>query len=208
MGWAWSSSFFVSDRQRRRGAAILSFALLAAAAASPAAAAKQKPFDVKVDVIYGPTPGSERFREEVEREVVRLLAESRCFRSAERVPEEGAAEGLMLRVTLGRAAERTRHEITLSGRDSPGRPPEDRRHETAHMEVRVGLSLSLLPDGRTVRERGFRAAQRYRPSYGEDGRYEVRRMLVERVARETVQFCCNGSIKRLKREIENAGKSD
>jgi len=155
-----------------------------------------------VDVAYGPHQGPESFREELERQLIRESRGAGCFTRT--IPARGAQEDeadLLLRVVIRELVQQTDHDLSITQRGSTYGPADESRRLTAKMEAEVDLQLLLLPESRSLRQRGFKAAEAYRPRMNEDPAYEVQLQMLDSIARSCRKFVCKGGVNRLRREI-------
>jgi hypothetical protein len=95
-------------------------------------------------------------------------------------------------------------ETTMADRHEERGMPNDKRPMVVTIEALVDLRLLALPDRVVVRSRNFREKGRFRPTYRDDPRYEVRLMVLETLARAARTLACKGAAKKLPREIERA----
>lgn len=184
-------------------------ALLAVACClgGPAAAGRKEaaPYDVVVRVEYEFRAGAESMREWAEREIVRELDESGCFRSVAGFDAEHPGQAdLLLRVVVENFEEKKQYETSLAQRDDPHTAPMDRLRYVASLEIWGHTELCTFPGRRPVRSRALHLTRGFRPLFGEDAEYEVRRLLIEALGDETRVWACKGARKKLPREIEQA----
>lgn len=186
----------------------VALAILAALlAAGPVLSGRKSPapYELAIEVAYGEQKGPESLREWAEREIVHEVDEAGCFSAARAFRFDGAAQSdLLVRVVLDEFEEHTEYEMTLAQRADPYAPPAERSGLIARLEVRGQIQMRTLPERHPVRQRVLHADRGYRPTFGEDAEYEVRRLLVEALAQDVRRWLCKGARKKLRDEVERA----
>lgn len=191
---------------RRRRPALAVLAVVAALVAGDVAlAATRRPvaLDLTFEVIWGDeSMGEESLREDVERQVLARLEQSACYASVVRArptagEEAGAPADLLFRLKLSDLEVREDWEVSIAERTSPNQPPGEAENRVlATIGFDVSMDLSLLPEAVSLRARDYRHEHGYRPlQQGEDPREEVRRLVIDDLARQATSFACKGATK-------------
>ncbi len=159
-----------------------------------------------VQVVYGEEVGSESLREQVELTIVRAIEQGQCYRLVERYDTDQQLEAdVALRVGIHNLEVREDYEASIAERTSPrtGGDPNLQRRVVATIAFDVRLEMFALPEAVLVRSRAYHHEEGYRPQHTEDARYEVRRKVIQELARDVRSFACK-SAKKLPREIARA----
>jgi hypothetical protein len=197
---------------RRSGRhATLSGLVAAAAAAALAAAAggQAAPYVVAVDLAWSDSRGPERLRADLERELLRSLAEADCFATVRRLDAAEGEPDLVLRVILDRYREELEYDVALADRLRED-PLTDRGRGSARIEAYVSVHLLLAEPAdpaaaAPVRSGSFRQVLDYTAlQEDEDPRPRAEADFVDELVRRVRRLACKGDAERLRGEIERA----
>ena len=186
----------------RRLLAVLPLVVLAPVAGAAA------PVDLTLalDVRWGDeSMGPESLREEVARQLLRELDRAGCYAAVQRGDKPGGeAADLQYAVTLSNLDVSERWDMSIAEQTSPNQDPSEVQSAVVAMvDFDVALALTTLPDELPLRARSFRQNGSYRPLHNEDAQEEVRRLVIDELARDATKFACKQTAK-LPKEIERA----
>ena len=98
----------------------------------------------------------------------------------------------------------TTFDLSIAERHSPDALPDAHRQLTSWLEVRFHLGLKVLPGPLPLRAKFRDIRTGYRPRLDEDPREENRIQAIDQIVRAAKAFACQGSSKKLRKQIERA----
>jgi hypothetical protein len=174
--------------------------LLLTMSIGPAAADFQNSAPALVlEVLYGPGGGPERFRADLQDELLNDLRARNCFPAVSEMADGGK---LLLRVTLEAPVEETRDDLSLHG---SMRNAEEHGMSSTTTTIRVNAVLELLlPWTREIfRSKKIRVEESYRPHFAhEDGSGEARKRMIRWLASRVAGYACKAEGKKLRKRLQ------